>query len=651
MDKQIQAFFEEAYELLHELEQLLLDLDNTPDSSEIVASILRILHTLKGTSAMFAFNEISDFVHKIEAVFVHFKNSSVDKEVVNSAITAADAIKKSLHDNSLSAYPEILTHIDNLFERYQGLKQKTVKIGGKNSRKETKIAPVADKKWLIRFTPCPEFYRSGNTPDRILADLEELGVVEVEVDCCNIPRLGDLNPELNYLGWHARLTTHADLNAVRDVFIFVEDLAEIEIEEIAETSTETVSSDAKPENVKAKSLNEASSEEQISEQNSEQIFAPADLKTTSSANETTAGQVKTANNSSLRQAEADSIFLKENTEKMIALLGDLVTVQAKLNQKAALHGNPEMISISNELENITDELRDCAMHLSMFPIGMVFKDFQYAVDSVSNKKVLLSLSGSAVEIDRSFQYVIKDFLTGLLAVLAQSLFKADVTLGKINVQARHHVGKALLEITAQGNNEVIADFFNNKDEEYTEALSALTAELHKTHGAITVDRIEPAKLLISISLPLNLAIIESLMVQIGNGYFLLPLADIEECIELSEEDQNKSYRKNVAVVRGQFVPYLHLREKFYIDGKPPKVQQIVILKLDQARIGMVVDQVVGEYQTAIKTWGKFCNDVAGINGAAILGDGDIALLIDFKALINEEKELLERNLKEHNHGI
>ncbi|MFZ5949486.1 MAG: chemotaxis protein CheW [Candidatus Rifleibacteriota bacterium] len=361
------------------------------------------------------------------------------------------------------------------------------------------------------------------------------------------------------------------------------------------------------------------------------------------------------------EEDAELGFLQANTEKMIALLGDLVTVQSKLNQKASVHGDPEMISISNELESITDELRDCAMHLSMFPIGTVFTDLRNAVLNAGKGRVTLELQGASTEIDRSAFMIVKTAYVAMFASLAAfSSDRKNTSQDKISFFACHQVGKALLELKYRSDPDsiVLLESLKNSNPEpdepafsVFESIKALEAKLLALHGSLTFEKQDDGIFLIRVGIPLNLAIIESLMVQVGKGFFLLPLADIEECIELSEEDQKKSYRKNVAIVRGQFVPYLHIREKFSITGNVPPVQQIVIMKLEHQRIGLVVDQVVGEYQTAIKNWGNFCKDVNGISGAAILGDGGIALLIDFRSLIDEEKELLENALKEISHGI
>ncbi|GEM_PF-1383765 len=660
MDKQIQAFFEEAFELLHELEQLLLDLENFPDNPEIAAGILRILHTLKGTSAMFAFNEISDFVHKIEAIFIHFRDArkTIDKSLIDVFIAAADTIRRTLHEEPHRLADQNQVIVDKINQTFESSLQqkehqapeKLVKKSGTKKKTEKKNKKI----WLIEFTPVPEFFSSGNTPDRVFAELGDLGALKVECDVSRIPDFHQLNPEKCYLSWQLTLVTDAPLNEIKDVFIFVEDLAKIDIKEKIADFKE--SSDQPPD------IQPQTKTDKIDEKNRVEP-QPSDVKGKLDKLSGVLPQDTKSNaqDFSISEENAETGFLQANTEKMIALLGDLVTVQSKLNQKASIHGDPEMISIANELENITDELRDCAIHLSMFPIGTVFNDLRNAVLNAGKGRVTLELQGASTEIDRSAFMIVKtDYVAMFAALAAFSSDRKNTSQNKISFFACHQVGKALLEIKYRSDPDSIGllDSLNNSNPEpdepafsLFESIKALESKLLVLHGSLAFEKQNEENFLIRVGIPLNLAIIESLMVQVGKGFFLLPLADIEECIELSEEDQNKSYRKNVAIVRGQFVPYLHIREKFSVSGNAPPVQQIVIMKLEQQRIGLVVDQVVGEYQTAIKNWGNFCKDVNGISGAAILGDGGIALLIDFRALIDEEKELLENALKEISHGI
>jgi two-component system chemotaxis sensor kinase CheA len=155
----------------------------------------------------------------------------------------------------------------------------------------------------------------------------------------------------------------------------------------------------------------------------------------------------------------------------------------------------------------------------------------------------------------------------------------------------------------------------------------------------------------TIKLPLNLGIVEGLMVRLEESLFLIPLSSVEECIELTKEDQKRNFEKNVIMVRGQLVPYIQLRETFEISGEAPDIQQIVITFVDKQRIGFVVDQVIGEYQTVIKSWGKFCNDIPGISGATILGDGTVALIADPGILIRGQNSQAKAEQEGEDYGF
>jgi two-component system, chemotaxis family, sensor kinase CheA len=133
---------------------------------------------------------------------------------------------------------------------------------------------------------------------------------------------------------------------------------------------------------------------------------------------------------------------------------------------------------------------------------------------------------------------------------------------------------------------------------------------------------------ISLRLPLTLAIIEGLLVKIGVDHFVLPLSAVEECVELTRENVARAHGRHMADVRGNLIPYVRLREEFRTNGKLPDREQIVITEIDRNKIGFVVDQVIGQHQTVIKSLGKVYRDVEGISGATILGDGTVALIMD-----------------------
>jgi two-component system chemotaxis sensor kinase CheA len=146
---------------------------------------------------------------------------------------------------------------------------------------------------------------------------------------------------------------------------------------------------------------------------------------------------------------------------------------------------------------------------------------------------------------------------------------------------------------------------------------------------------------IRLRLPLTLAIIEGMLVTVGEGHYVLPMSLVEECVELTRADVEKSHGNQMATVRGELVPYLRLRQWFSVPGERPDIEQIVIASADGSRFGFVVDAVVGQHQTVIKTLGHMYRQVQGLSGATILGDGRVALIVDVSALIRSASLVAE----------
>jgi len=140
---------------------------------------------------------------------------------------------------------------------------------------------------------------------------------------------------------------------------------------------------------------------------------------------------------------------------------------------------------------------------------------------------------------------------------------------------------------------------------------------------------------VTLRLPLTMAIIDGLLVRVGQAYFVLPLANTLECIELTRQDIEKANGKHLANVRGEIIPYFCLREQFAIESERPEREHIMIAETEHGRYGFVVDEVIGDHQTVIKNLGRFYKQVQIISGATILGNGSVALILDPHRLVQE----------------
>jgi two-component system chemotaxis sensor kinase CheA len=140
---------------------------------------------------------------------------------------------------------------------------------------------------------------------------------------------------------------------------------------------------------------------------------------------------------------------------------------------------------------------------------------------------------------------------------------------------------------------------------------------------------------VTLRLPLTLAIIDGLLVSVGEAFFVLPLANTLECIELTREDTERANGKHLANVRGELIPYIRLRQHFGIRTQVPDIEQIMVVETEEGRYGFVVDQVLGNCQTVIKNLGRFYRHVQVVSGATILGNGTVALILDPERLAQD----------------
>ncbi len=702
MDMQREAYRVEAYDLLAELEISLLELETNSDDMELVDRVFRAMHTIKGSGAMFGFDAIAEFTHDVETVFDRVRDGRiiVTPPLVNLALQARDHIKHMLE---YADDPVRLNHEQGaaILKGFRNILENTQPSPEPEAATKPAWEPIfgehrgagADKIYRIRFAPHDTLFQNGTNPLALLAELEGLGPCRTMLHLDRLPAPEAFDPESCYLSWDILLTTERSIEAVQDVFIFVEGACDLTIELIEHLESDAqrpvsprigeilvARGDLSPEAVDAalqrqQRLGQILVENrQVSAEKVSSALAEQEYVQTARARreqQTTAGSVRVA---------------AEKLDQLVNLVGELVTVQARLNQKAVHSRDPELLGISEVVERLTDELRDNTLSIRMLPIDVTFSKLRRLVRDLSSelgKTILLKTEGGDTELDKT---VIEQLNDPLVHILRNSIDHGIETperrrlagkpeQGVIRLKAEHSGANVLIHISDDGagidpaairrkavEKGLLAPEAERSDKELLQliflpgfstagtvtnvsgrgvGMDVVKRSLESLRGAIELNSRPAEGTTITLKLPLTLAIIDGLLVEIDTNKYVLPLSSIEECVELSREDLQKTHGRNILNIRGQIVPFVPLRERFAITGQAPVFEQVVINEVAGRRVGIVVDRVIGEHQIVIKTMNSLYKNIPEISGATILGDGTVALILDVQKLLSgiEEEEM------------
>lgn len=691
--KELRATFEEeAYELLAELESALLEIEKSPDDKEQIGRAFRAMHTIKGSGGACELHDVVKFTHDLESIFDKIRSgkAGVTRRIIDLTLSARDQIRamfERYYQNGTvneARSGEIIAALRELVPD-AGASEETTPLSENAASAVNGAAQSAT--YHIRFKPNPEIFAQGTDPLKLLDELRSFGACTVVAQTGVIPYLESFDSRACYTYWDVILTTDRDVNAIQDIFIFVKDSGDLDISVIdseAHVDNETTyeilleRGDLTTEDL----LKALHSQDRVNEALVETGIVSAAKVEAALMEQQVSGMRE------LRPTVDTSSSIRVATDKLdslVNLVGELVTVQARLSQTALSLGNTELSSISEEVERLTSSLRDNAMNIRMLPIGTTFSKFKRLVRDLSadlGKEIGMTTDGAKTELDKT---VIERLSDPLVHIIRNSidhgieLPEARMAAGKprsgtIRLSALHSGAHVLIRIEDDGAGldagvirakavekgliRVEADLSEQELWELIFAPGFSTAKvvtgvsgrgvgmdvvkraIDALSGSISVTSTKGRGTAITLKLPLTLAIIDGFLTRIGEEHYIFPLSLVEECVELTRKDSN-AHGRHLANVRGQLVPYIRLREHFMVGGTSPRFEQIVITNVDNRRVGMVVDTVVGEHQTVIKSLGRYYRQVDGISGATILGTGTVALILDIPRLVRlaEQQEV------------
>lgn len=544
--------------------------------------------------------------------------------------------------------------------------------------------------WAITFRPGPIMLTHGNDPLRILRELSELGQMTLKINTDQVPAFSEIDPTVCYLQWEIELIgQNINKQDIDEIFSWVVDECEIHLEIIKHDQTE-LSSNPKP----------IQDEDVTYEHTGSSVDMKHEAITESVQNITTevSNDVKNSNaTNKAKSSEATSIRVgTDKVDALINMVGELVITQSMLSQMGKgfeADRLPMLLDGLAQLERNTRELQENVMRIRMLPISFTFNRFPRLVYDLSrklDKKIELAMTGEQTELDKTVMEKIGDPLVHLvrnsidhgIETPEQRLAAGKPECGILRLNAYHQGGNIVIEISDDGaginrdrvlmrarerglvtagevmSDEQIHNLIFEPGFSTAETISDVSGRgvgmdvvrknIHALGGNVEISSTQGKGSTVTIRLPLTLAILDGQTVQVGEETYIVPLVSIIESIQIKENHVNQlAGGAEIIQLRGEYLAIVRLHEVFGVNVANRSLANglLVVVEGNGQRIGLFVDELLGQQQVVIKSLEENYRKVEGLAGATILGDGHVALILDIPGIIklcHERGELPDR---------
>jgi len=650
----LMTFVHEVEDLLERIEAAILALETTPGDAELINQLFRAFHTLKGSAGVAGVISVAGFTHHVETAMDRVRSGAagLTPQLVSAVLASKDHVA-ALMAAELAGTACDRVAGDAIVAQLSAL---TAAAPAAADAAQTDPRPRAAPRSLdLNVDYYVTFTLSSDPVQRAELDIDPEALVEQlrALGSCTVitaPTLapGDGEPS----AWKFLVTTGRGVDAIEDVFIFVAGAGELRIE---------------------RGLSEFLSDAPGSEALETRVAAVAPPAATDPATLRAAG-------TSARAARPDSMVRvsSERLDHLVKLVGELVITQSRLQQAHSQHPSADLAAPVESFERLIADLRDGILGLRMVPIGTMFTRFHRLIRDLSaelDKDVELVTAGDDTELDKT---VIDQLGDAVVHILRNSMDHglespdARVAAGKprkgtLRLSAEHKGTQVVLTIADDGRGIDLAAVRRKAEEQGLVTPGELLSEqetialiarpgfstaaqvtqlsgrgvgmdvvkrtVEALRGSLTISSRPGLGTQVRLTLPLTLAIIDGLLVEIDRDRFIVPMAAVTENLELSNTDRRAHNGRNVVALRGELVPYIRLRDVFQFADAADEIEKVVVVAVEGQRVGLVVDRVIGSHQTVIQPLGQFYRGVDLFSGTTIMGDGRVAMILDLAGAV------------------
>jgi len=687
MNEELELFCEDVDEQLTFMENALITMQEDGPDDESIGALFRAMHTIKGTAGMFGFDDVVSFAHIAESLLSEVRDGKIKltEEMIEIFLKSKDHVQtlvdlavknESMDDFMQATNDELLKILKSMMPGAEPIKESVTEVEEIVDDSEEEGAEVL---WHISFRLKPNFFASGMDIINILGFFKLLGEIKnITPITSNIPNLDDLNPTESYMGYEIKFLTKEPYSEIEEIFEFVIDDIELEIFKANDIDMlkALVQNSKDKEDLKEVLISHKFYDASVFEEQKEEVAEePKEDPKEELAQKKQASPKKEVHKSFSLRVDSSKI------DQLINKISEMVIANAKVTQRADVLDDNELSESATILTDMLEEIRTGVMNIRMVQVGDSFNKFKRIVHDVAkkvDKEIDFSIIGGDTELDKMVVEKISDPLMHMLRNSIdhgvempderEALGKPRE--GKVSLSTYPDAGTIVIEIRDDGKglpkdlivekaikSGLIQENHNLSDKEIYNLIFAAglsTAEkvsdisgrgvgmdvvkrnIESLRGTVEIDSTLGEGSLFTIRLPLTLAIIDGFLIQSGDTKYIIPLEMIQECIELDASYKKQMGDDEFINLRDSMLPLLDIRKSFKEASSKSKRENVVVVRYGDYKMGMMVDELFGEFQTVIKPLGEVFSNVPGISGGTILGSGEIALIFDIPKLMEHK---------------